>query len=100
MPAIALPRFHAAFALAAILVVFSLVTRGVLLARPDVSAPITAGTLAHVFGVGLAFDLAAAAYFCLPLALYLLVLPQRVARSRLHAEFFMLAFLADRKSVV
>ena len=87
-------RFHAVYALVAILVLFSLATRVVLLARPDVAAPITAGTLAHVFGVGLLFDLVTAAYLCLPLALYVLLLPNRVARSRVHAELFTLAFLA------
>ncbi len=94
IPPPAWARFGAAYALAAILVVFSLVTRGVLLARPDVSVPVTASTLAHVFGVGLAYDLATAAYFCLPLVLYLLLLPRRIAKSRVHAELFMLAFLA------
>ena len=94
LPQLIIPRFRAAYVLAALLVVFSLITRGVLLARPDVPGPMTAGTLAQVFGVGLAFDLIAAAYFCLPLVIYLLLLPQRVARSRLHAELFMLVFLA------
>ena len=94
MPGLVSSRFGAAYALAAILVVFSLVTRGVLLAHPDVSTPITAGALVHIFGSGLAYDLVTAAYFCLPLALYLLLLPARIARSRVHAELFMLAFLA------
>ena len=87
-------RFLPAFALAGILLAFSFAIRLVLLLRPDVSVPLTPAVLAHVFGVGLLYDLVVAAYLCLPLVLYLLVLPQRVGRSRLHSWVFVAAFVA------
>jgi phosphoglycerol transferase MdoB-like AlkP superfamily enzyme len=87
------PRFFPVYAYAAILVVVSTTTRLALLARPD-AVLASAGELPRIFGLGLLFDVAAAAYFCLPLAIYLAVLPQRVARSRVHRAFFVVLFAA------
>jgi hypothetical protein len=87
-------RFFPAYALAALLLAVSLVTRIALLLRPDVALAATPLALAHVFGIGMLFDVATAAYFTLPLALYLALLPQRAARSRLHALPLAVHFLA------
>ncbi len=80
--------------LAAILLGIALATRLALLARPEAFAATAASEWPRVFGYGLIFDTAAAAYFCLPLALYLAVLPNRVARSRVHGWVFLAFFLA------
>ena len=72
-------RFLPLYALVGVLLLLSFVTRVALLARPDSAVPLTVLHLAHIFGVGLLFDLVAASYFCLPLALYLTLLPNRVA---------------------
>ncbi len=79
---------------AAILVAISFVTRVALLARADVLVEMSVGTFAQVFGVGLFFDLVAAAYFCAPLVLYLALLPERVARWRAHTWIFLTFYLA------
>ncbi len=79
---------------AAILLAFAFVTRVALLLRPDTAIDLSAATLAQIFGVGLFFDLAAAAYFCAPLVLYLALLPERVARWRPHAWVFLAFYVA------
>ena len=86
-------RFRPAFAFAGLLIAISFATRIALLLRPDVPLELSALRLAHVFGVGLLFDLVAACYFTLPLVLYLALLPERVARSRVHAWIFSVLFL-------
>ncbi len=88
------PRLIPVLLLAAILLGIALATRFALLIRPEALAATALSDLPRVFGFGLLFDLGAAAYFCLPLALYLAFLPNRVSRSRLHGWLFLVAFLA------
>jgi len=88
------PRFLPAYAYAAVLVAISTLTRVALLFRPDTALEGSGAELVRVFAVGLGFDLVAAAYFCLPLALYLALLPNAVARARWHRAFVAVAFTA------
>ena len=87
-------RFLPLYALVGVLLLLSFITRIALLARPDSAVPLTVLHLAHIFGVGLLFDLVAVSYFCLPLALYLALLPNRVAAWRPHRWLFLGLFLA------
>jgi len=86
-------RFIPLYAFAAVLVAVSTLTRIALLLRADTILPGSAGEIARVFATGLAFDAVAAAYFCLPFALYLTLLPNRVARSPWHKAPFIALFL-------
>lgn len=85
-------RFLPVFALVAVLVSVSTLTRLVLWAHAGTQVPPTLGHLAQVFGIGLGFDLAAAAYFCVPLVLYLTLIPDRLARWAPHRWLFGLFF--------
>ena len=87
-------RFFPLYAYAAVLVLLSTATRVVLLARPDTVLQASAWEIVKIFGVGLGFDLVAAAYFCIPLAIYLALLPHGIGRSRWHKVPFLLAFTA------
>jgi phosphoglycerol transferase MdoB-like AlkP superfamily enzyme len=80
--------------MAGIFVALSFVTRLALLLRPDTRVALAPLPLLHIFGVGLLFDLVTAAYFCLPLALYLALLPGRVSAWRPHRLLFAGVFLA------
>ena len=80
--------------LAGVVLAVSLLTRIVLSLRPDVSLGGLADLL-HAFGTGLVFDLATALWFSAPLALWLMLMPERVLRWRLHRLFvFVSASLA------
>ncbi len=61
--------------------------RTVLLARSWGDVDLGAGTLARLYGTGLLYDLAFLAYAAVPLVLYLMLLPQRLYRSRLQRPF-------------
>lgn len=87
-------RFLPVAALLAVIVGVSTLTRLVLWAHAGTQVPLTFAHLAQVFGVGLAFDLASAAYFCVPLVLYLALLPDRLARWAPHRWLFGLVFAA------
>jgi phosphoglycerol transferase MdoB-like AlkP superfamily enzyme len=49
-------------------------------------------TLLKTFGVGLFYDIVAASYYFIPLALYLTVIPQKLYNSKIHR--YMLMFIA------
>jgi phosphoglycerol transferase MdoB-like AlkP superfamily enzyme len=87
-------RYVPVAAYAAILVALAFATRVALLARADVLVEMSAATLLQVFGVGLFFDLVAAAYFCAPFVLYLALLPERAARWKPHTWVFLTFYLA------
>ena len=87
-------RYFPAAAFAALLILVGLLTRVGLWLHPGTAVPVTPTALAHVFGMGMLFDLAAAAFFCAPLVLYLSLLPDRVARWRIHRIVFSGLFAA------
>jgi phosphoglycerol transferase MdoB-like AlkP superfamily enzyme len=86
-------RFFPLYTLVGVILLLSLMTRTALLMRPDSLVPLTAVNLLEVFGIGLFFDSVAACYFCLPLALYLALLPNALARWRPLRWLFLLLFL-------
>jgi phosphoglycerol transferase MdoB-like AlkP superfamily enzyme len=88
------PRFRPACLFAAVFVGLAFLTRLMLLARADTALPGPAGEVARIFAVGLLYDAAAAAYFTLPLAIYLALLPERMARMRWHKALFLAVFTA------
>lgn len=86
------PRFLPVVALLAVLLGLSLITRAALWLHPDTQVAPTAAHLLQVFGLGLGFDLAAAAYFMIPLVIYLALIPDRLARWRPHRVLFLVIF--------
>jgi phosphoglycerol transferase MdoB-like AlkP superfamily enzyme len=84
-------RFLPLYAFAAILVAVSMATRIALLLRPDTVLQ-SAVEIPRIFAIGLAYDLAAAAYFCLPFALYLALVPPALARARWHKALVLAVF--------
>ena len=87
-------RFLPLYAYAALLVGLSTLLRAILALRPDTHFAAVLSEVPTAFAAGLAFDLVTASYFCLPLALYLAFLPERVARWRWHAAVFVAVFTA------
>ncbi|MEJ2274796.1 MAG: LTA synthase family protein [Woeseiaceae bacterium] len=53
------------------------------------------GSLPAAFLVGAAADLVYASYFLIPVAIYLLLVPQRIFRTRLHRRFLVLAVAVE-----
>jgi phosphoglycerol transferase MdoB-like AlkP superfamily enzyme len=86
-------RFRAALLAAAILVVISTATRLALSMRPEVVVG-GFGDWTRVFGTGLAFDLIAACYLLAPMAVWLALVPDRVARSWPHRLLVVLVLAA------
>ncbi|MBK8065105.1 MAG: LTA synthase family protein [Betaproteobacteria bacterium] len=95
-------RCAPALAVAGALLAVALLTRVALALRPEVRMAGYAD-FAHAFGTGLAFDLATAAWFAAPLALWLVLAPDALARTRTHrmlvaaaagAALYVLAFVA------
>jgi phosphoglycerol transferase MdoB-like AlkP superfamily enzyme len=91
-------RLLPALAAAAVFVASCTLTRMALALRPEVSA-LDAGDLIRGFAYGLGFDLIAAAYALVPLVLWLVLAPGRVAGSRIYraatvAWFFAACFAA------
>ncbi len=73
----------------------SFVTRTLLLLGDIAEVDSSVSALVKVYGVGLFYDLVSALYFVLPLALYLLVMPQRIFRSKVHRIIFLAGFFAS-----
>ena len=76
-----------------------LLLRAVLALRADTRFAAPFSEIPAAFAAGLAFDVVTASYFCLPLALYLAFLPERVARWRWHAAMFVAASLLRCRSM-
>lgn len=77
-------RFGGVLVLYLIFVTIAGLTRLALLVHAFPSVDAAPLKLLGIFGYGLLFDMAAAAYASLPLVLYLMVLPQRWLASRAH----------------
>ncbi len=88
------PRFLPVLALVIVLVGLALPTRVALWLHGGTQVPVTPGSLTQVFLVGLGFDLAAAAYFIVPMVLWLALVPYRLACSRIHRGLFGIMFVA------
>ena len=87
-----LARFAPAWLVAALFVAVSGATRVLLLVRNDVV--VGAADWVRIFVVGLGFDLVAACYVTAPMVLWLALVPDRVARTRLHRAAALALFAA------
>lgn len=90
-----LPRRHTlAWMIAGIYCAISGSTRVVLALKALAASQIAASDLPRILLTGTAYDLVACLYLCAPLALYLLLVPERLYRRRVHrvAAWIMLAF--------
>src|SRR6266536_2135433 len=94
VPAGRILRFAPALAAAAVIVAVSCLTRVFLALRPDVAVTWGFAGWAGIFGFGLLFDVLAALYLVAPLVLWLALVPDRIARSRLHRASMVLAVFA------
>jgi phosphoglycerol transferase MdoB-like AlkP superfamily enzyme len=79
---------------AAAFVAVSTATRLALALRPDVALAGGLADWAQIFALGLAFDVLAACYVAAPLVLWLVLVPNRVARSWPHRALALAAFAA------
>ena len=82
-------RFNLLFLTAAVFIGVSMATRLLLALRPEVAVV----SVPRVFGYGLLFDFVAACYALAPLALWLALVPDRVARSRVHRALGLAGFV-------
>ena len=87
-------RLVPAFLVAGVFIAVSLATRLALALRPDVGLGAGLADWVRVFAYGLAFDLVAASYVAVPMVLWLALVPNRVARSRLHRALALVVFAA------
>src|SRR6266702_443109 len=94
VPAGRILRFAPALAAAAVIVAVSCLTRVFLALRPDVTVTWGFAGWAGIFGFGLLFDVLAALYLVAPLVLWLVLVPDRIARNRLHRASMVLAVFA------
>ncbi len=88
-------RFAPALATAGLIVAVSTAMRVLLALRPDVQATWGLVDWLRVFGFGLMFDTVAALYLVAPMVIWLALVPDRIAHSRLHrapAIVFVFAF--------
>lgn len=93
MPALFQRRFGAVYLLTLLFVVIAAFTRtALLLHTPD--SGLTFGDTLAAFAIGLGYDSVTALYFCLPLILYLALLPERALRSRFNTALLQLGFFA------
>jgi phosphoglycerol transferase MdoB-like AlkP superfamily enzyme len=90
----ALRRLIPALLLGALFVAISTLTRALLALRPEVSIAGGTADWLRIFGYGLAFDVVAASYVLAPVALWLALVPDRVARSAPHRALALVAFAA------
>ncbi len=88
-----LARFTPALLAAAAFVTVSTATRILLAMRPELEVGGVAEWL-RVFGYGLLFDMVAACYVSAPIAAWLALVPDRVARSWLHRALAVSVFAA------
>ncbi|MBI5025991.1 MAG: sulfatase-like hydrolase/transferase [Nitrospirae bacterium] len=77
-------RFAVVYLFFAVFVALSFITRTILLAKSLHVIHLTSWLLIKVYGVGLFFDIVAAAYFSIPLALYLTFIPDKIYQGRFH----------------
>jgi phosphoglycerol transferase MdoB-like AlkP superfamily enzyme len=86
-------RFLPALLAAALLILVSTATRLALTLRSEVVVG-DFGDVARAFGIGLTFDLIAACYLLAPMAIWLALVPDRVARTRAHRALVVLMLAA------
>lgn len=84
-------RAYAGFLFICIFLSVAALTRLTLFARVWLEDAAPLNLAPKTFVVGLGYDLLAAAYFSVPYALYLLLMPDRLYRSRWHRPLFRLA---------
>lgn len=77
-------RFGSLYLFFAVFLTLSYITRTVLLTKSLNVLDLTAWLLVKIYGVGLFFDIVAAAYFSIPLVLYLTVMPDKIYQGRFH----------------
>ncbi len=77
-------RFGGLYLFFAVFIALSFITRTILLAKSLPNLDLTPWLLVKIYGVGLFFDIVAAAYFSIPLVLYLTVIPDKIYQGRFH----------------
>lgn len=92
-------RFAPAFLIAALFVVVSSITRALLAVSSGLGPSAGVGEWVRIFGLGLLFDVVAANYVALPVALWLALVPDRVARAWPHRALTLLVFAASAYGV-
>lgn len=68
----------------AVFIAVSFITRTILLVKSLPVLDVTPWLLIKIYGIGLFFDIVTAAYFSIPLVLYLIFIPDKIYRGRFH----------------
>ena len=79
-------RFRFLYTLFILFILFSFVTRCVLMSMSFESVDTSVLTLAKTFTVGFFYDIVTAFYYFVPLSLYLIFIPQKAFNSRFHKK--------------
>jgi len=87
-------RFSPALLAAACFIAVATASRLLLALRPDIAAPGGVGDWTRVFAYGFGYDLIAACYLSSPLALWLALVPDRVAKTQAHRILSLAFFTA------
>lgn len=77
-------RFGGLYLFFAVFIALSFITRTILLAKSLPNLDLTPWLLIKIYGVGIFFDIVAAAYFSIPLVIYLTVMPDKIYQGRFH----------------
>ena len=93
-------RFQLLILAVAIFLLLSFVSRTSLLLTDASSVDLNLFSLLKVYGVGFIYDFVASMYYVMPLAVYLLVVPDRVFNSKTHKYIFFAIFFGFNFSLV
>lgn len=93
-------RFQLLILAVAIFLLLSFVSRTSLLITDASSVDLNLFSLLKVYGVGFIYDFVASMYYVMPLAVYLLVVPDRVFNSKTHKYIFFAIFFGFNFSLV
>jgi phosphoglycerol transferase MdoB-like AlkP superfamily enzyme len=87
-------RYRGLAPLFSLFLILSFLTRTTLLIKARAFLSLTPWLFVKIYGVGLFHDVVTLLYFAIPIVLYLLLVPDRLFRSRFHKPFLYLIFFA------
>ena len=87
-------RFQLLILAVAIFLLLSFVSRTSLLITDASSVDLNLFSLLKVYGVGFIYDFVASMYYVMPLAVYLLIVPNKIFNSKMHKYIFLALFFA------
>jgi phosphoglycerol transferase MdoB-like AlkP superfamily enzyme len=92
LPAVHKNRFSILYLFFALFILFSFITRTILLVKSYSEIPLTVVLLFKIYGIGLFFDLITMLYWAIPFAVLLTLLPDKVYQSKFFRPFISVSF--------